>query len=109
MTREELNNLTVRDVLEMEEYRREMDVQLRLEENAHTEALRRGRLKRTPLDSLRERKVFNTDDMLRLVQAEIEKSLLGFSSMERQYIHNIGMVVFGRVLNRLMKDTEETK
>lgn len=101
MTDTEINKLTVSDVLDMAVFHEEMQRQVEIEQDTHTRELQFGRLKRTPLDSIRERGAFDGDTMVQLFAAVIDKSLVGFSSAERQYIYGVGMLCFGRVLNRL--------
>lgn len=107
MTKDELSKLTVREVIEMPEFADELEAQIVLEEDSHTAALRKGRLKRTPLDSLRDRKVFNVPHLKAAFMAVLDKSLVGYSSMERQYIHSLGMVAFARVMVKLQKRCED--
>ena len=107
MTNEELQKLTVRQVIEMPEFEAELKLQLGLEEKSHTEALLRGRLKRTPLDSLRDNKVFDVEHIRAAFMAALDKSLIGFSSMERQYIHSLGMLAFSRVITKLQQQVKE--
>ena len=106
MTKEELAKLTVKDIIRMDAFRVELERQIKLEEDTHTDALRMGRLKRTPLDSLRDKGVFNADRMADLFESVLNKSLLGFGANERQYIHNLGMLAFARVMTKLQKEAE---
>jgi hypothetical protein len=112
MTQEELKALKVRDILTMPEFKEEMARQISIEEEslkkASIEAVSNGcRLQRTPVDRLREREVYNADTMCRLFEAVLNKSLLGFSSAERQYIYGIGMLCFGRILAKLREGAEK--
>ena len=106
MKDEEIKKLTVRDVIAMDMFREEMEVQVRIENESHSKAIREAAakglvLKRTPLDSLREKNVLDADTMVQKFSAVVDKSLIGFSANERQYIYGIGMLCFGRVLSRL--------
>lgn len=101
MKDEEIKKLKVRDVIAMPEFKEEMERQVAIEEKTHTAAIANMRLKRTPLDSLRERGVFNAETLVQLYPAILDKSLLGYSAMEREYISHMGLVCFGRVLARL--------
>ena len=107
MTKDELSKLTVREVIEMPEFTAELKAQLAMEEQSHTEALQKGRLKRIPLDSLRDRQVFDVPHIKAAFMAILDKSLIGFSSMERQYIHSLGMISFARVMVKLQKRCED--
>ena len=109
MKDEEIKKLKVKDIIRMEEFAKEMSRQISIEEGSREEALgearlRKARLQRTPVDSLIEKGVFNTDRMVDAFEKELEKALIGFSSMERQYIHGVGMVCFGRVLAKLKEE-----
>lgn len=106
MTKEELEKLKVKDVLRMSDFLEEMKRQVEIEEDSHTKALLHGKLKRTPLDSLREKKVFNTERMTDLFEGVLNKSLLGFSAAERDYIYMLGMLAFKRVMVKLKKEID---
>lgn len=101
MKEEDIKKLKVSEVLAMPEFREQMARQIEIEEDAHTKAIRQGRLNRMPIDRLRDRGVFNADTMVQLYTAVVGKSLVGFSADEREYISRIGLVCFGRVLNGL--------
>lgn len=106
MTEEEIMKLTVGDVIGMDEFAEEMKVAVSMEQNAHSMAImdakNRGMvLKRLPIDALRDKGVMDGVTLTELFAAVIDKSLVGFSATERQYIWNLGMLCFGRVLKRL--------
>ena len=101
MKEEELKKMTVKEVIELPEFLEEMKVQVKIEQDTHTEEIARGRLRRTPLDAIRERGVLYADKMVELFASVVAKTLEGYSSSERQYIYGVGMLCFGRVLNRL--------
>ena len=107
MKEEELKGLTLGEVIHMDEFRKEMEWQVSVEERTQTKAIEKGYYKRTPLDSLRAKGVFNADKLIELYEAILNKSLLGFSSTERQYIERIALVVLGRVLKSLRDPAEE--
>ena len=107
MKEEELKWLTLGEVIHMDEFRKEMEWQVSVEERTQTKAIQQGYVNRTPLDSLRAKGVFNADKLIELYEAILNKSLLGFSSTERQYIERIALVVLGRVLKSLRKPAKE--
>lgn len=107
MKEEELKGLTLGEVIHMDEFRKEMEWQVSVEERTQTKAIQQGYVNRTPLDSLRAKGVFNADKLIELYEAILNKSLLGFSSTERQYIERIALVVLGRVLKSLRDPAEE--
>ena len=107
MTKEELQQLKVKEVIAMPDFIEELKRQIDLEEDSHTKALQKGRLKRTPLDSLRDKGVFHAEKMAQLFARVLDKKLIGFSAMERQYIHSLGMLSFARVITKLQKETKD--
>jgi hypothetical protein len=109
MTKEELEKLKVKDVIGMPDFLDEMRRQIMFEERSQTQELLNGRLNRTPLDSLREKKVFNAERMTQLFEGVLNKSLLGFSSSERTYIYSIGMFAFTKLMMKLQKEVNTDK
>lgn len=107
MKESELKKLTLGEVIHMEEFRKEMEWQVSVEQNAQTKAIEKGYYRRTPLDSLRKKGVLNADKLIELYEAILHKSLLGFSSAERRYIESIALVVLGRTLESLRDPAEE--
>ena len=107
MKEEELKGLTLGEVIHMEEFRKEMEWQVSVEENAQTKAIEKGHYNRTPLDSLRTKGVFNADKLIELYEAILHKSLLGFSSQERRYIESIALIALGRTLENLRDPADE--
>lgn len=111
MTKEELVQMKVRDVIRMPEFREELERQLQMEQDDHTKAVLRAassgrRLKRTPLDGLRDRGVFDAEHLVVYFEHILDKSLVGFGASEREYIRGLGMIVFGRLMKRMQKDAE---
>ena len=114
MTHEELKAIKVKDILRMPEFEAEMQRQITIENEMYDSFCREAavshkRVKRTVVDSLREREVFNTSTMIDLFEAVLNKALVGFSSAERQYIYGIGMLAFGKVLAKLKEQVEPAK
>ena len=107
MTKEELSKLTVRDVIKTEAFTKEMEKQVAIEEKAHTDAILSGNVRRSPLDSLREKRVFDASHLVCYFECILDKSLVGFSSMERTYIYALGMTCFARLMKEYMKQTED--
>lgn len=111
MTQDELKALKVKDIIGMDEFRAEMDRQITLENEMYDKfcreaALQKKRVKRTAVDRLREREVYNMEMMVQLFEAVLSKSLVGFSAAEREYIYGIGMLCMGKVLAELKKKVE---
>lgn len=106
--RMELKDLKVKDVLQMDEFLSEMqqvmDIEVGSQEKAAVSAQRQGaRICRTPLDRLRERKVWDARQMADLFGAVLGKSLTGISASERQYIYLVGMEAFKRTMKKLQE------
>lgn len=104
----ELKDMKVKDVLQMDEFLAEMqqvmDIEAGSQEKAAVNAHRQGaRISRTPLDRLRERKVWDAGQMADLFGAVLGKSLIGFSASDRQYIYLVGMEAFKRTMQKLQE------
>lgn len=112
MTKKELDALTIGDVIAMPEFEKEMARQIEMERDSYDEQCRKAvqqkmRLKRFPLMTLLDKGVFHADKMVELYAMCLDKRLVGFSSAERQYIEGIGLVAFGRVIDKLKKEVTE--
>lgn len=102
----ELKEMKVKDVLQLDEFRHEMqqvmDAEVCGQEKAAYQASRQGaRLSRTPLDRLRDRKAWDVDSMIDYFANVLNKTLIGFSSSERNYIYLVGMAAFKRTMTKL--------
>lgn len=112
MTEKELNELKVADIISMPEFREEVDRQLTIEQDAYSKAVMDAKdkgctLKRFPMLNLRDKGVLNADKMVELYEGVLNKSLVGFSMGEREYIYGVGIVAFGRVLARLKEKIQK--
>lgn len=112
MTKEELQGLKVKDIIVMPEFQTEMEKQIKIENDSYDDAcreaaLQKRRLRRTPVDSLREKDVYHAEMMCTLFEAVLNKSLVGFSANERQYIYGIGMLCMGKVLATLKEGIKD--
>ena len=104
----ELKEMTVRDVLMLDEFKRQMlqvmDGEMAAQEKAAYNASKQGaRISRTPQDRLRERKVWEPDLMVEYFGSVLNKSLIGFSAAEREYIYLVGMEAFRRTMKKLQE------
>ena len=102
----ELKDMKVRDVLELDEFksqlRQVMDGEEFNQERAASEARHNGaRLARTPLDRLKDRGAWDVDSMIDYFANVLNKSLIGFSAGEREYIYLVGMAAFNRTMKKL--------
>ena len=110
---EELKNMTVGQLLDSEEFRKELALQIQNECDEHDKMMRvaftkKLRLQRNPINSLREREVFNVEDMVAAYKQIIAKCLEGFSSAERDYIKRVCMMAYWRVVERHKKQGKQT-
>lgn len=110
---EDLSKMTVEQLLDSEEYRKELQVQITNETEHHDRMMREAftkglRLQRNPINSLRERDVFNVEDMVAAYKLIIAKCLTGFSSAERDYIRRVCMMAYWRVVERHKKQGKQT-
>lgn len=106
---EELKNMTVGQLLDSEEFRKELALQIQNECDEHDKMMRvaftkKLRLQRNPINSLREREVFKVDDVTAAYKLILVKELKGFSSAEREYIKRVCMVAY---YNTLLKKKEQ--
>lgn len=109
MTKEELQALTVRDVLQRKEFKdyvqAVMDMEIGHREKMQRQAVEdKARLCRTPLDNLQDKGVWNAESIVDYFGAILDKSCIGLSASERQYIHLIGMNAFNRTM-QMFRDT----
>ena len=107
-----LNEMTVRDVITMPMFAKyvgdAIEGELSYHRNAKLEALSRGLiLHRMAIDSLQERGVLEAEKMVDLFGAVLDKSLVGFSMSEREYIYFIGMLAFKRYMLKLYEEEKK--
>lgn len=108
----ELKDMTVREVLLLDEFvnqlQQVMDGEVFNQERAAQEAKKQGcRLGRTPLDRLREKQVWQVEQVRDFFGATLNKSLVGFGAEERNYIYLVGMAAFKRTVTKLQKQEKE--
>ena len=101
----ELKGMSVEQLLDSKDFRKEVQLQLVMEEKHHTEmsykAVGAGlRLQRALIQRLMEKEVFNADDIIKAYKLIICKQLgSDFSAAEREYIKNICMMAYWRVID----------
>ena len=100
----ELKGLTVEQLIDSKEFREELSVQIAIEKKHHTEmsyqAVNAGlRLQRAPIQRLIERGVFDADNIAELYKFLVCKQLTGYSAAEREYIKNLCMMAYWRVVD----------
>ena len=107
-----LNEMTVRDVITMPMFAKYVgdviDGELSCHRKVKLEAISRGmRLHRMAIDSLQERGVLEAEKMVDLFGAVLDKSLVGFSQSEREYIYFIGILAFKRYMLKLYEEEKK--
>lgn len=109
-----LKEITVGEFIDSEEFRTELGKVIDHETEYHDRMMRvaftkKLRLQRNPINSLREREVFNVEDMVAAYKLIIAKSLEGFSATERDYIKRVCLAAYGEVVARHKKREAESK
>lgn len=109
---EDLKKMTVGQLLDSEEFRKELQVQLDNEAEHHDKMMREAfvkglRLQRNPVSRLREREVWNVVDVIAAYKLIIAKRLDGFSAIERDYIKRVCMMAYWRVVEQNKKAEKE--
>lgn len=109
MTKDELQTLTVRDVLQRQEFKDYVQAVMDMEIGHREKMLRKAaedkaRLCRTPLDNLQDKGVWNAESIVDYFGAILNKSCIGLSASERQYIYLVGMNAFNRTM-QMFRDT----
>ena len=100
----DLRKMTVEQVLDSVDFERELIKQVENETAHHTklakEAFQSGlRLQRAPIQSLTEKGVFDAENIRDIYKHIVCKTLKGFSAAEREYIKNICMMAYWRVVD----------
>ena len=100
-----LKEMTVEQLIDSDDFKRELEIQITNECEHHDkmarEAFTKGlRLQRAPIARLREREVFNQQDMRELYKRILCGVLQGFSAAERTYIKQVCMVAYWRVVQQ---------
>lgn len=104
--------MSVADVLDGEMFRNELKFQIEREQAHYDEMCQQAvklkmRLQRAPIARLRERGVFNVEDMTAAYRMILVKQLDGFSAAEREYIKQVCMMAYWRVIEQLKKKEKE--
>ena len=100
-----LKGMTVEQLLDSKEFRKEVEVQLQMEMKHHTEMSHQAvgmglRLQRAPIQRLIEKEVFDADSIIKVYKLIICKQLPSdFSAAEREYIKQVCMMAYARVVD----------
>ena len=93
--------ITLSSVLSCNEFKNQVLLEIDHQNDLHKKAIIKfGKLKRAPIDRLKDRDVFNATIVL-LYDKILRKELKGYSRAERDYIKKIGDVAFLRTLKIL--------
>ena len=110
---EDLKQMTVEQLLDSEEYRKELQVQITNETEHHDRMMREAftkgqRLQRNPISSLREKNIFDVDNIIPAYKLILCKALGSmFSAAEREYIRRVCMMAYWRVVERYKKQEKQ--
>ena len=105
--------LTVEQLLDSKEFRDELSIQIAIENKHHTDmsyqAVGAGlRLQRAPIQRLIEKDCLNADFFIEAYKLIICKQLGSeYSAAEREYINNVCMMAYWRVVDSYKKDMAE--
>lgn len=114
MENKPLNEMTIGQLIDSEEFKDELAWQIKRECEHHDELAqqaftRKLRLQRAPIMNLRDRGVFEVENMTELFRRIICKKLNGFSANEREYIKNVCMMAYWRTVDGMKKKEKEEK
>ena len=98
-----LREMTIEQLLDSEPFERELIRQIEMETQHHDKMARQAfvsglRLQRAPIASLRERGIFDAENIRDIYKHIVCKTLKGFSAAEREYIKNLCMMAYWRVI-----------
>lgn len=105
----DLRNMTIEQLLDSEPFERELIRQIEMETQHHDEMARQAfasgmRLQRAPITTLREKGIFDAENIRDIYKHIICKTLNGFSAAEREYIKNLCMMAYWRVVEAYKKE-----
>lgn len=107
----ELKKMTFLEVLQLSIFKEELEKQISLEIAAYDDDSKRGKLKRMALDSLRERGLFNVNDLTltyyHIMHKEADRET--FSANVRQYIQDVCTLAYTRTIRRIQKESKYEK
>ena len=106
----DLRKMTVEQVLDSVEFERELIKQIENEIAHHTQMAKQAfysgmRLQRAPIQSLIDKGVFDAENVRDIYKHIICKTLNGFSAAEREYIKNVCMMAYWRVVDMNKRTT----
>ena len=105
----DLKDLKVSDIIRSEAFAKELRQQLDIEEAVQTKMIASGITRRTTLDRLRERGVWNERDMAVLWPRVMDKTLEGYSAAERRAIGAVCMAAYNRTMKKAVAEEKSEK
>lgn len=107
------SKMTIEQLLDSEPFEHELIQQIEMEEAHHDkmarEAFKSGlRLQRAPITTLREKGIFDAENIRDIYKRIICKTLKGFSAAEREYIKSLCMMAYWRVVEKHKKQKKQT-
>ena len=107
----ELKGMTIEQLLDSVTFERELIRQIELETEHHDQMARQAfqsglRLQRAPIATLREKGIFDAENIRDIYKRIICKTLVGFSAAEREYIKNLCMMAYWRVVEAYKKQNK---
>lgn len=98
-----LREMTIEQLLDSEPFELELIRQIEMETQHHDKMARQAfasglRLQRAPIASLREKGIFDAENIRDIYKHIVCKTLKGFSAAEREYIKNLCMMAYWRVI-----------
>ena len=105
----DLRNMTIEQLLDSEAFERELITQIEMETQHHDEMARQAfasglRLQRAPITTLLEKGIFDAENIRDIYKHIVCKTLKGFSAAEREYIKNLCMMAYWRVVEAYKRE-----
>lgn len=109
----DLDKMTLEQLLDSDVFERELIRQIEMETSRHDrmarEAFKSGlRLQRAPIATLREKGVFDAENIRDIYKHIVCKTLKGFSSAERLYVQQVCLMAYWRVVELHGKQEKKT-
>ena len=104
----DIRTMTIEQLLDSEQYERELIQQIEIETKHHDKMAREAfasglRLQRAPIQTLREKGVFDAENVRDIYKRIVCKTLVGFSAAEREYIKNVCLMAYWRTIEKNRK------
>ena len=101
----DLKQMTIEQLLDSVAFERELIQQIDMEAKHHDDMSRQAftsgmRLQRAPIATLREKGIFDAENIRDIYKRIVCKTLVGFSAAEREYIKNLCMMAYWRVVEK---------